>query len=98
DFHVTGVQTCALPISEGGAAVDPLADLRKRPKEGIASWSARLTDAIKAAASRHRLREISGFIDEQLAAGAISKSPHANLQKDVRTEARRVGKGRGKRW
>src|SRR6266700_1164475 len=35
DFHVTGVQTCALPIYPGWKGRGPLAGRRKAPRYGI---------------------------------------------------------------
>src|SRR5690606_39928743 len=94
DFHVTGVQTCALPISEAGASYTP-----QRYRGNI--------DAAIAAGAGWGLYDQSGFQEACTYGGSDggdsgfwqcavpdTSGPGINWGID-RSEERRVGKGRG---
>src|SRR5207302_7317015 len=89
DFHVTGVQTCALPIyfvnSDAVRVVDALRDF-----ETLMAWleAATLVDAERGLGMRRRAREqpsgaAAALVDARRVRGALR----------VRSEERRVGKG-----
>src|SRR5690606_40752342 len=90
DFHVTGVQTCALPISAFG-------QIRKQPLPEILVQ-------VHNAASHLPLLLIGGSdsdIDEALPQAQLAALPESLRAKLLipRSEERRVGKeGRGRWW
>src|SRR5690606_39975588 len=86
DFHVTGVQTCALPISAGP---DPRLGCRPGP-QGPALGPAR---ALRPRRDRYPL----GAAGAAAGAGAAraldrARAAHPGLRLDARSEERRVGK------
>src|SRR5690606_40072663 len=93
DFHVTGVQTCALPISVCGGAGPRAAG----PRTGSARMKAlflalALANVLFFAWSRWHAPAVSGEIPE------TSTAPALELAGDTaRSEERRVGKGRSGR-
>src|SRR5690606_39390533 len=94
DFHVTGVQTCALPISGGELAADA---------EDTQAIVAMLRDLVRRAAEQHvddvrRAEALAAAIDrrEQLARRfrAVARLRRREADVAVRSEERRVGKER----
>src|SRR5690606_40949227 len=94
-FHVTGVQTCALPISGGNSVLAPwvrhqfpevgrlIAELRDTPcGQAHCGYCSTTHDP------RHELKRYFGFDDFR------TEPDGRTLQHDVRSEERRVGKER----
>src|SRR5690606_40911103 len=89
DFHVTGVQTCALPISSGcgKSTLLSILGLLDSPTEGRYILNGKeVADLPLSERARVRNREI-GFIFQSF-----------NLIGDLRSEERRVGKECRARW
>src|SRR5690606_39827715 len=76
DFHVTGVQTCALPI------------YLERPREALALYQ-RFLDASPDATNR---TVVEGLVEEMKVAIAALPPPDFILLPSRRSEERRVGK------
>src|SRR5690606_40838840 len=93
DFHVTGVQTCALPISERLRAFAPSAAAAS--SDAAASPTACGRDYTAPAAQARRQRSvprpgIMGVLD----IGFETRMPHhTSPERAPRSEERRVGKG-----
>src|SRR5690606_40793983 len=92
DFHVTGVQTCALPIWRALCAASCEADGRRRGRRRMSA----LADRFPALAKHWQiLRE--AWENQNLADKAFKpKSDHEFLP--ARSEERRVGKESRARW
>src|SRR5690606_41177253 len=97
DFHVTGVQTCALPISE----------LRKRLEEAKSSqeYSTLTLDDSLEFPEWYTEHTYTGRDDIHLVPGGYWQDPLVGEVYDLggsvyrlRSEERRVGKGSGSRW
>src|SRR5690606_41133039 len=91
DFHVTGVQTCALPIF--GSFFGDGRDAGSRKHEGIDIFANRSTPAVAAAngiISRVGLNNLGGKIVFLKPEGLAINLYYAHL--DSRSEERRVGK------
>src|SRR5207302_4012172 len=91
DFHVTGVQTCALPIWIG---------VRMSGGDNCASTLPSLNSTIECTTD-------SGWITMSICSGGKSNSQHASinsrpllnmLAESMRSEERRVGKEGRSRW
>src|SRR5690606_40395905 len=88
DFHVTGVQTCALPILKGGVSITFKADVSKLPE----------AEREKAVESAREVidRRVNLFgVSEPLIQTAIVNNDPRII---VRSEERRVGKESRSRW
>src|SRR5690606_39666132 len=86
DFHVTGVQTCALPIYGDRG--------RRSPDRAIRS--AMLGRGVSPACSSDRSRYLSISLSMVSSSGSLAASAAARSK---RSEERRVGKeGRCRRW
>src|SRR5690606_39546111 len=87
DFHVTGVQTCALPISRS----DPPENLRGAPGPffallpGVSSWWPRMSAGRAILNGMERNGTLADGFENHLAAIALTLD-------DARSEERRVGK------
>src|SRR5699024_11718766 len=79
DRNVTGVQTCALPISETAAS------------EGVPQMSIEI-DEEKAALYGLNQQQIIGQIQLQFNGQVATRYREAGTEMDVRSEERRVGK------
>src|SRR5690606_39341398 len=84
-FHVTGVQTCALPISARPEVPDELEAI-------VASALAKDRDA-RTADADELARQLLGF-----ASWTGGPLRHADVAQTLRSEERRVGEGRTCRW
>src|SRR5690606_40747005 len=92
DFHVTGVQTCALPISRGGMGIvganwDVTEDIRLREELLKAKLTAEAQN--KALEDAHLVMEHNALHD------ALTRLPNRRF---LRSEERRVGKECRPRW
>src|SRR5690606_39602317 len=85
DFHVTGVQTCALPISRGGAGI-----CRPRGKRRVAVGGNESSAGRDDAAGDGRRRGTSAA--SRLAAGGSGAVSLRGRSAAARSEERRVGK------
>src|SRR5690606_40393074 len=94
DFHVTGVQTCALPISKRGAVP---AESRGAGVHHIASAHLELilAEGIQAYCEKSPMRRTRSLVPERVqhVGDAASQRPHV-----FRSEERRVGNERRSRW
>src|SRR5690606_39728408 len=92
DFHVTGVQTCALPIS-------PLSlghfrtTFRARRHPTLAVWINTNLEAPNAAHLRVAMSASSFLVSAEREFIAAKKLPKLALPRHHRSEERRVGKG-----
>src|SRR5256885_10362616 len=82
DYKVTGVQTCALPISASGRRTWPPTGLRAAPVRAADA------DHVRLEKGRIQVREPIG----------ISPSVRVDVGDDLRSEERRVGKECRSRW
>src|SRR5207302_2919925 len=98
DFHVTGVQTCALPIYADGESLDAAGQRRLVIRFGdqvqVIALQRQLGDAKPIAlAGRLERRQYRPIAD---CAGSRGRLPDATSR--VRSEERRVGKEDSARW
>src|SRR5690606_39546080 len=91
DFHVTGVQTCALPIFRADAVADVLEDA--------------VAEAVAGDVGRRRARrqgrgrpELTGFLVAQVERLAAAIAHRVVVPGRERSEERRVGKECRARW
>src|SRR5690606_39877435 len=87
DFHVTGVQTCALPISIT-ISVDVVGDTATEPDE---TFTVELSNA--AGAELADATGLGTILDDDVATVAISAIQGGGQVSPYRSEERRVGKG-----
>src|SRR5690606_40484013 len=89
DFHVTGVQTCALPIFKN--AIRSTISINSLP--GLIPLTTEV-DACHAANYRyfHEWQELAPEQQAFLIGHYLSSTMKENIQKDERSEERRVGK------
>src|SRR5205807_7129147 len=93
DYKVTGVQTCALPISARAGAGDPrLAAPRRAPD--------RCGDPTRERDAGRDLVRAGGDerLDERAAADGAADHDRGERRRGSRSEERRVGKEGGSRW
>src|SRR5690606_40933455 len=96
DFHVTGVQTCALPIYASSRAT--VADGTWRKKRGVSDELVATVEAelrqggiAQIDAANEAIAEMAGTTDAQTVEVPEAPAP-------VRSEERRVGKECSSRW
>src|SRR5690606_39902886 len=96
DFHVTGVQTCALPIYPGGAGHRGRLDQHLRRVRGDRADAQDVPEELSAVAAANVLQAsyvVAGVLFVMSLAGL---SRHETARRGNRSEERRVGEGR--RW
>src|SRR5690606_40493046 len=86
DFHVTGVQTCALPISDGRT----VAFLRSYPNS--LALSGRVVRGIADRLAAFDFDRVVGNFANSVDSGARD-AVEWSVQRHIRSEERRVGKG-----
>src|SRR5207302_6628212 len=92
DFHVTGVQTCALPIS----CRSPRASLTRRYSSTVCSHHQRHVLSLTNEAPVFEECTVHGYLDEELLWGSPQRRS-AGLAR-ARSEERRVGKEGSRSW
>src|SRR5690606_39944167 len=95
DFHVTGVQTCALPISAGGtkrgyhrSIADSISILIPPSHSGIYGLTLTMALCFPTVAS----------LPSTLLQSSLGRAIHRRVSGWDRSEERRVGKERSARW
>src|SRR5690606_39890514 len=89
DFHVTGVQTCALPISAAAGVSQPLIIKHFGSRHGLKEAA----DAHVLALAREALEPLitGGAMPDRGIADVLASTP---VTRYLRSEERRVGRGR----
>src|SRR5690606_41042192 len=95
DFHVTGVQTCALPIFAGSARPYLYTTALPPPQAAAALAS------VKLARREHWRRERLVTLVQRFRSGMLARGfelPESDTPIQPRSEERRVGKESTRRW
>src|SRR5690606_40228545 len=98
DFHVTGVQTCALPIWRGPQQEVPMPSRIDRG-DGAMTAGRRRDRLAVGYARRSTDRQEQSILDQKRAIERYAEEQGLKLLRIyVRSEERRVGKSRGTGW